>query len=73
MDNLSAKKKGCRSAKFQKEMVKVQDLRADGYEPVRVDFNVPFQYEIGYRVKFLGQTEVLIDRMEVVESGVGQR
>ncbi len=35
------------------------------YEPVRLDFKVPFQCELGYRVKFSGKTDVLIDRMEV--------
>jgi hypothetical protein len=50
---------------FGKRLVKVQDLRADVYKPIRLDFNVPFQCELGYRVKFLGKTDVLIDRIEV--------
>jgi len=58
---------------FSKRTVKVQDLKTDGYEPVRLDFNVPFQCEVGYRVKFLGQTDVLVDRIEVLDSGEGQR
>ncbi len=58
---------------FSKRLMKVQDLRADGYEPVRLDFKVPFQCEIGYRVKFLGRTDVLIDRMEALDSRAGLR
>ena len=49
--------------------VRVEELSTDGYRPVRVDFKVPFRCELGYRVKFLNQTDLLIDRVEVVSSG----
>jgi hypothetical protein len=53
---------------FEKRRVSVQDLSLDKYRPIDLTFNIPFRFELGYRVKFLGKVDLLIDRMEVVES-----
>jgi hypothetical protein len=45
--------------------VEVRDMRGDSYRPIRVDFKVPFRCELGYRVKFFGQADLLLDRISV--------
>jgi len=45
--------------------LKVQDLRADAYRPIEVDFDVPFRCELGYRVKFSGMADLLVDRISI--------
>jgi hypothetical protein len=52
---------------FSKRLVKVQDLRTDDYKPIRLDFNVPFRCELGYRVKYLGRADLLLDRVLVTD------
>ncbi|MBI5603696.1 MAG: hypothetical protein HY879_10095 [Deltaproteobacteria bacterium] len=45
--------------------LKVQDLKADAYTPVVVDFKVPFRLEIESRVLFLEKEDLLVDRIEI--------
>ena len=53
---------------FGQRWVKVQDLNPYEFRPIRLDFHVPFRCELGYGVKFLDKVDLLIDRMEVVDS-----
>jgi hypothetical protein len=48
-----------------KRLVQVRELRSDSYRAIGVDFRVPFRCEVGYRVKFLGKADLLVDRIEV--------
>jgi hypothetical protein len=57
---------------FGKQKVMIQDLSPDEYRPVELVFQIPFRCELGYRVKFLGKADLLIDRMEVVDSQLGE-
>ena len=47
-----------------KRLVRVNELRSDSYRAIGVDFRIPFRCEVGYRVKFLDKTDLLIDRIE---------
>ncbi len=51
-----------------KRLVQVKELRSDSYQAIGVDFGVPFRCEVGYRVKFLGKADLLVDRIEVGSS-----
>ena len=45
--------------------IKAQDLKANAYRPIEVDFQIPFRCELGYRVKFSGKADLLVDRISV--------
>ncbi len=47
--------------------VKVQDLIVDGYRSIEVNFQVPFRCELGYRVKYLGRADLLVDRISLTQ------
>jgi hypothetical protein len=55
--------------------VKAGMLRHDRYQPVTLEFLVPFPCELGFRTKFLNRQDVWVDRIEVVraENGAGGR
>jgi len=46
-------------------MIEGQDLKALAFQPIEVDFEVPFRCELGYRVKFSGKADFLVDRISV--------
>lgn len=50
--------------------VKVQDLSPDEYRPLELTFNVPFRCELGYRVKYKGRADLLVDRISINSTGV---
>ena len=50
---------------FASRKVKVRELRADAYLPIELNFEIPFRCELGYRVKYLGQADLLVDRISV--------
>ncbi|HMK65805.1 MAG TPA: hypothetical protein VK564_08415, partial [Thermodesulfobacteriota bacterium] len=50
---------------FSQRKIKAQDLQADAYRSVDIDFEVPFRCELGYRVKFTGKADLLVDRISV--------
>ena len=50
---------------FASRRVTVQDLRIDAYRPIELGFTVPIRCELGYRVKFSGQADLLVDRISV--------
>ena len=50
---------------FASRKVKVQELRTDAYLPIKLNFEVPFRCELGYRVKYLGRADLLVDRISV--------
>jgi len=58
---------------FGNRLVKVKDLTTDEYRPIEVNFTVPFRCEVGYRVKYLDNVDLLIDRMEVVDNRESKR
>ncbi|MEW6184245.1 MAG: hypothetical protein AB1585_00735 [Thermodesulfobacteriota bacterium] len=53
---------------FNKKLVKAEELRTDRYQPVRLHFEIPFPCELEYRVKFLDQADILVDRITVSPS-----
>ena len=52
---------------FEKRRVAVQDLSPEKYRPVELTFTIPFRCELGYRVKFLNQADLLVDRISVMD------
>lgn len=50
---------------FSSRKVFIPELRADRYQAIEVDFNVPFRCELGFRVKYLGGADLLVDRIAV--------
>jgi hypothetical protein len=46
----------------------VRELSTYRYQPIRLHFEVPFPCELGYRVKFLNQADVLVDKITVSPS-----
>ncbi|MBA4393066.1 MAG: hypothetical protein C0407_05890, partial [Desulfobacca sp.] len=54
---------GKRVLAFRK--VKIQDLSAQTYQPIELAFQVPFRCELGYRVKYAGKADLLVDRISV--------
>lgn len=50
---------------FASRKVNLRELRDDAYLPIELNFEIPFRCELGYRVKFLGRTDLLVDRISV--------
>ncbi|MGC1404998.1 MAG: hypothetical protein WA974_18970, partial [Thermodesulfobacteriota bacterium] len=50
---------------FASRKVKVRELRVDAYLPIELNFEIPFRCELGYRVKYLGRADLLVDRISV--------
>jgi hypothetical protein len=50
---------------FASRKVKVRELRADAYLPIELNLEVPFRCELGYRVKYSGKVDLLVDRISV--------
>lgn len=53
---------------FKHRTVMVRELSTYRYQPIRLHFEVPFPCELGYRVKFLNQADVLVDKITVSPS-----
>jgi hypothetical protein len=51
---------------FKKRWVGTREVRFENYSPVEMDFEVPFRCEVDYRVKFSAQTDLPVDRIEVL-------
>ncbi|MFH0789909.1 MAG: hypothetical protein V2B13_20145 [Pseudomonadota bacterium] len=51
---------------FKKRWVSAGDLSLEGYRPLGMDFEVPFRCEVDFRVKFESQSDVWVDRIEVL-------
>lgn len=50
---------------FASRKVKARELRADAYVSIELNFEVPFRCELGYRVKYSGKADLLVDRISV--------
>jgi hypothetical protein len=50
---------------FLKKIVPLKDLAQETYRPVDLDFKVPFRCELGFRVKFLDQADLWVDKISV--------
>ena len=57
---------------FQTRKVRVQDLGSGEYRAVDLDFKVPFRCELGFRVKYAGRADLLVDRVSVTNNNKGQ-
>lgn len=55
---------------FTQKQVRADELRSDGFLPVRLDFSLPFPTELGFRTKFLNRRDIYIDRI-VISSVTG--
>jgi hypothetical protein len=51
--------------------VKADMLRHNRYQPVTLEFLVPFPCELGFRTKFSNRQDVRVDRIEVVRAETG--
>lgn len=52
---------------FNKRVVLADELSVEDYRPLVMDFEVPFRCEIDFRVKFLSQADLWVDRIEVLD------
>jgi len=46
-------------------IVSIEDLKIRNYRTIEVGFEVPFRCELGYRVKFAGKADLLVDRIAI--------
>jgi hypothetical protein len=50
---------------FNERKIKIRDLSSTAYRGLEIDFTVPFRCEAGFRVKFAGKANLLVDRITV--------
>jgi hypothetical protein len=56
---------------FEKKIIIAGDLSSKEYRSMDLTFTVPFRCELGYRVKYLGRSDLLVDRVSVVDFNEG--